>query len=97
MAGTNQNYTLGIAHLGRKMGGEPACKNRRAHIVVTEQEFEKTGYGQCKRCAAILAKRKAKHHPTLSCDDPSESDDLTDSSFTITDLGLSYLIQVEAA
>lgn len=54
---TNQAYNAGIRHLGKTMGGEPACKNRGAHIVEDFAHFSKSsGYRTCKRCEQTAAK-----------------------------------------
>ncbi len=49
----------GIMHLAGVKGGEPVCRNRRAHMSTTEDCFRQEPK-QCKRCAAKLAQRDAK-------------------------------------
>ena len=55
MATNNQ----GITHLARKTGGEPVCRRPRTIMSVTTDKFEHDPK-QCKRCAAFLAKWRAK-------------------------------------
>jgi len=50
----------GIMHLATRPGGMPVCRNVKAHMSTTEDRFDLEGMHQCKRCAAVLAKWKAK-------------------------------------
>lgn len=45
----------GIMHAAGKMGGEPLCRNRKAHMSTTLEEF-RAYPKQCKRCAGKVAK-----------------------------------------
>lgn len=47
-----------IAHLTRQAGGQPLCRKRNPHIVVTIQN--KDGWRICQRCAAKLEKIECK-------------------------------------
>lgn len=53
---TSNVCNRGIAHLAFRIGGQPICKSRRAHISVTADDTK--GYQICKRCEASLAKMR---------------------------------------
>lgn len=56
---TSNVNNQGIMHLSGTRGGFPMCRNKRAHMSTVREHFE-IEQKQCKKCAAILAKWKAK-------------------------------------
>ena len=49
----------GIMHAAGAWGGLPLCRTRRAHMSKPVELF-RNDVCQCKRCAAIVAKRDAR-------------------------------------
>lgn len=59
---TSNVRNQGIAHLAFKVGGQPLCKSRRAHICVAIADRGNWGT-ICKRCAAKADAMAAKARP----------------------------------
>lgn len=55
MAANNQ----GIMHLATKMGGQPVCRNLRAHMSTIGERFA-SDPKPCKKCLSIWEKWQAK-------------------------------------
>lgn len=49
----------GIMHLAYKIGGDPVCRNKRAHMSTIRDQF-KLYPKQCKKCVATLTRWEMK-------------------------------------
>lgn len=65
---TSNVNNQGIAHASYRAGGVPLCNNRRAHMSFDIEKFRALG-GQCRRCAAKVAKMDAKQRPSRTTDE----------------------------